>query len=90
MYNFIGAVLNEARPDMNGRSKWSANSKLFDVDTMSKQSSVVDRDYFHQMVARLLFVAKRAQPDIQVAVAFLCTRVSQLTQQYYQELTTVI
>ena len=42
------------------------------------------------MVARLLFVAKRARSDIQVAVAFLCTRVSSPTQQDYNKLTTVI
>ena len=37
-----------------------------------------------------MFVAKRVQPDIQVAVAFLCTRVSDPSQQDYNKLTTVI
>jgi hypothetical protein len=30
---------------------------------------------FHHNTAKLLFLAKRARPDIQLAVAFLCTRV---------------
>jgi hypothetical protein len=30
---------------------------------------------FHRIVAKLLFLCKRARPDIQTAVAFLCTRV---------------
>lgn len=34
MYNFIEDVLDKARPDMNGRSKWPANSKFFDLNTM--------------------------------------------------------
>ena len=42
------------------------------------------------MVARLLFVAKRARPDLQVAVAFLCTHVSEPTKQDYCKLATVI
>ena len=32
-------------------------------------------DLFHCIVACFLYVAKRAQPDLQVAVAFLCKRV---------------
>ena len=58
---------------MNGRSKWPANNKLFDVDTKSAKLSICNQDYFHQMVSRLLFVAKQAGRDIQVAVTFLCT-----------------
>ena len=49
-----------------------------------------DQDYFHRMVARLLFVAKRARPDLQVAVTFLCTCVSAQTRQDYNKLATVI
>ena len=30
---------------------------------------------FHSYVAKLLFAAKRARPDLQTAIAFLCTRV---------------
>ena len=32
-------------------------------------------DLFYCIVARFLYVAKRASPDLQVAVAFLCIRV---------------
>ena len=32
-------------------------------------------DFFHRIVAMFLYVAKRARPDLQVAVAFLCKRV---------------
>ena len=30
---------------------------------------------FHRIVAKFLYIAKRARPDLQVAVAFLCKRV---------------
>lgn len=32
-------------------------------------------EFFHHLTAKLLFLSKRARPDIQTAVAFLCTRV---------------
>ena len=31
---------------------------------------------FHHVVANLLYLSKRARPDIETAVAFLCTRVA--------------
>ena len=39
---------------------------------------------------RLLFAAKRARPDIQVAVAYLCTRVREPTKDDYLKLARVI
>ena len=38
-------------------------------------------DLFHRLVARLPFASKRARPDIQVTVAFLCARVKALTEE---------
>ena len=32
-------------------------------------------EYFHRTTARFLYAGKRARPDIQVTVAFLCKRV---------------
>ena len=58
---------------MNGQSKWQAKAKLFDIDTTSIKLNICDQDYFHHIMTRLLFVAKWARSDIQVAVAFLCT-----------------
>ena len=44
-----------------------------DVKVLDEKKAVI----FHNMVARGLFLCKRARPDIQTAVAFLATRVSQ-------------
>ena len=90
MYDFLEDVLEEAQEDMKGRSKWPANNKLFDVNKGSPKLSIHDQDYFHRMVVKLLFVAKQARLDIQVAVAFLCMQVSELTEQDYSKLATVI
>ena len=42
------------------------------------------------MTARLLYAAKRAWPNIQVAVAYLCTRVREPTEDDYTKLMRVI
>ena len=44
------------------------------------------------MITRLLLASKQAQPDIQVCVAFLCTRVKyiQLNKKDYKKLARVI
>ena len=41
---------------------------------------------FHRVVAKLLYVSKRGRPDIQLAIAFLCTRVSCSTEQDQRKL----
>ena len=52
--------------------------------------STKNAELFHQHVARLLFASKRARPDIQVCVAFLCTRVKSPKKQEYKKLSKVI
>ena len=52
--------------------------------------TVLDAALFHRHVARLLFASKRAGPDIQVCVTFLCTRVKAPTEQDYNKLGKVI
>ena len=37
--------------------------------------SQADADLFHHFVAQLLYLSKRARPDIHLSVSFLCTRV---------------
>jgi hypothetical protein len=50
----------------------AASDDLFDVDEDSPQLNEKESDFFHRTTARLLFAAKRARPDLQVAVAYLC------------------
>ena len=43
-------------------------------------------EIFHTFVAKNLYLCKRGRPDIQVAVAFLCTRVKSPTQEDWHKL----
>jgi hypothetical protein len=49
---------------------------LFAVDETAELLSEAERKVFHIAVARLLYLSKRARPDIMTVVAFLCTRVT--------------
>ena len=92
MYDFLEDMLTEVdtRGDMNGEAVTPASDKLFKIDEESEELDTESADFFHHMVARFLFVAKMTRPDIQLAVAFLCTRVKKLTQSDYLKLTRLV
>ena len=75
---------------MRGLAPDPTESKLFNVRKTSPRLNRAEADEFHSMTARLLFAAKRARPDIQIAVAYLCTRVREPTEDDYLKLTRVI
>ena len=54
---------------------------MFKVHEESPKLSEDKREEFHTMVAKGLFLTKRARPDIMTAIAFLCTRVREPTEE---------
>ena len=60
---------------MEGTVPTPASSHLFDVNDSADKLSKEMGNLFHHNTAKLLFLCKRAQPDMQPATAFLCTRV---------------
>jgi hypothetical protein len=90
MYDYLEDILESMPEDMNGTSPTPASDNLFDVDDDSPSLNEKESDFFHRSTARLLFAAKRARPDLQVAVAYLCTRVKSPNQSDYRKLTRVI
>jgi hypothetical protein len=53
----------------------AAPSNLFLVDEESIKLLKAQKAAFHNIVAKALYVAKRARPNIAVAISFLTTRV---------------
>ena len=49
---------------------------MFQIDDNAEQLKKRQSEIFHSTVAKLLFISKRARPDIEQTVAFLCTRVT--------------
>jgi len=61
--------------DVDASASSPATTKLFHTDTDSSALGVEQKEMYHSCVARLLYLAKRARPDLLTAVAFMCTRV---------------
>ena len=53
----------------------AAPENLFKVDDDCKKLNSTKATAFHNIVAKALYITKRARPDISVAIAFLTTRV---------------
>ena len=91
MRDYIQGILNEAPDDMSGTASSPAASHLFMVNNQDPE--YLDNrtaELFHTMVAKLLFLSKRACPDIQLAISFLCTRVKNPSTDDYKKLCRVI
>ena len=59
---------------MNRTDATPVAQHLFQVDETSPLLDGETADTFHRMVARFIYVAKQARPDLQVTVAFLWKR----------------
>jgi hypothetical protein len=60
-------------------NKTAATPSKRDLYKICEKSKVLERskgEIFHSIVAKLLYVSHRGRLDIQLPVAFLCTRVS--------------
>ena len=77
MEEYLQTVLNETPRDMTGTAITPATNRLFDVNPESVKLTREKADEFHHITARLLYLCKRARPDIQTTISFLCTRVKE-------------
>ena len=100
MFGYVEEILaawkvTEKIPDNDGfktvsfkqKTKSSAAPEnLFVVDKDCKKLDLVKAKVFHNIVAKALYIMKRAWPDISVAIAFLMTRVRAPDQQDWDKL----
>jgi Reverse transcriptase (RNA-dependent DNA polymerase) len=91
MTNFIDDTISESAIDLHPAGcSTPAKADLFDIDESSPALPTAQAEVFHCIVAKLLYLSKRGRPDIQLAVAFLTTRVSKSTEQDWVKLTRVL
>ena len=78
MTDYIFEILDKL-PDNIGKGEAAtpAAERLFEVSNRSAKLNTSDAKIFHQLTAKLLFLSKRAHPNIQLPVAFLCTHVKE-------------
>lgn len=75
MREYVEDLLSNTLGKFTGRAASPASAHLFDVNPQAKGLSPDQSALFHHLVAKCLFMCKRARPDIQLAVGFLCGRV---------------
>ena len=91
MFDYLEDVIVETDKNLkNSRLYYPGNDSLMKINCDSPSLSTDNAKLFYSHVARLLFASKKARPDIQVCVSFLCTRVKAPTEQDYKKLGKVI
>ena len=77
MIDYVKNMLDELPDDLMETTEAAtpASSHLFEVNDKQDKLPLEKADTFHHIVAKTLFLCKRACPDLQTAVAFLSTRV---------------
>jgi len=87
MKDYVEKMINEFSYELPERNVNSPAAKhLFDVQENARKLDKAMAEEFHTMVAKALFLCKRARPDIQVAVAFLTTRVQESDEDDWKKL----
>ena len=72
--------------EIKGSAKTPAGEHLFVVNNKGECIGDVKAEVFHTTVAKALFLCKRLRLDMQLAVAFLCTRVQNPDQDDWKKL----
>ena len=90
MFDYIDNMLEDLPEDMHGTVNSPAADHLFAVSHTATKLTQEQSDMFHHNVAKLLFLCKRARPDIQTTVAFLTTRVMAPDEDDYKKLARVM
>lgn len=86
MTDYVRRMVDEAPKEFGGVATSPAANHLFDTSDKSESLCEARAAKFHHIVAKALFVCKRARPDIQLTVGFLSTRVRAPTETDWRKL----
>ena len=67
-----------------------AQKHLRTVDDKCLKLSGKKRELFHTIVAKLLYIMKRARPDLETSIGHLCTRVTKSDEDDWKKLRRII
>jgi hypothetical protein len=86
MTEYIKEAIEAFPEDCTKPVNTPASQYLFHVDKKCVKINEKDRKNLHSIVAKLLFVAKRARPDTQVPIVFLTSRVTKANEDDWKKL----
>ena len=86
MTNYIEVLLEETPASLLGESSTTTKNHLFEVDSNRDPLGKVEAEIYYHMTMQILYLYKRARPDIQLPVSFLTTRVRSPDQHDWNKL----
>jgi len=90
MKDYLTKCIDSFGEVLSSNARTPANPSLMTVNEDAEKLNEEKQALFHHIVAKLLYICKRARLDLQVAVGFLCTRVKEPTIQDWQKLKRVL
>jgi hypothetical protein len=90
MKDYLEEAIDEFRESICKSVTSPAKRDLFEVSADSALLDKTKAEHFHSVAAKLLYVSHRGRMGIQLAIAFLCTRVSCSTEQDWTKLKRVL
>ena len=75
MEAYVENMLADLPASFDGSDTTPTAEHLFKVNDKAESRGQGNADKFHSNTAKILFLCKRARPEIQTPVAILCTRV---------------
>ena len=91
MHDFIKKLLMKVPQEMRGKRATAAPEYLF--KTTDEDPTLLNdeqKSTFHTITATLLYLSQRGRPDLQLATAFLCTRVKAPNEHDWKKLTHLV
>jgi predicted Rdx family selenoprotein len=86
MNGYIKEALQAFPEDCTKAAKTPGGTHLFEIDENCAKIYEKNRKILHSIVAKLLFVTKRARPDISVPISFLTSRVTKADEDDWKKL----
>ena len=90
MKEYVQDAINTFSDPITKTATTPAQRDLFENKDHAELLQSTKKDLFHSIVAKLLYVSLRGRPDIELAVAYLCTRVSCCTERDWKKLKRVL
>jgi len=88
MIAYIERILSEVPDELlrGSAAATPAANHLFEVKDHSPRLSLERGEIFHHLTAQLLYLSKRARPDLEPTVPYLCTRVQKPNEDDWKKL----
>jgi Reverse transcriptase (RNA-dependent DNA polymerase) len=80
MFDYIDEIIKmfeKHEPNQKGTKQSAAPKNLFVLNDKSVKLPAARKEFFHSIVAKILFATKRARPDTGTSISFLTTRVQE-------------